>query len=200
MTLKQYLKHFSNIYGALIGLFSGFPLLALLGSPFSGFLFPPLGEFTPYAIALTVLFIVITILLMYFIRDYAIICDNVKRMRLFLVLVAVMVLSIAGFLTLHTVFVYNHVDAVADKKTPVSIGFTRTEKFHDSLKVVDALQTSGPEDDQIRYYWTPFSVAVARASLFLSYLLFLLPGIALFSTMILTDLFERRRKPEMPRQ
>lgn len=181
LTIKEYYKGFKSLYGWIAGVPFILPILRVLvpdSTTFARYLFPPLGNVQQLALTATVLFLVLTTIVVY-------ICCPLTRQKLLRVcgiLLLGFLLSVCAWIALFTSYV-KHV-ALPDQEVAVSIGFRRTPfALREYPRETDSemLRDRGPWEPQIEKLWTCPSIIVVRTLLWLSYTLTLACFLSLLS-------------------
>lgn len=180
-TAAKYFKGFASIFGFLAGATSVLPVVGpLLASDWSFYFFPPLPEFLKTA---TVVLSLATTFLVYFLHTAKFMDSKRGRVKALGWMFGAAVVGIVLYLFAHSAFVRT----IDGQATTVVVGYERTQ-FADDVgggSDWDLLRKRGPVTEEIEKLWTPTSVYISRALLLLSYLLFLLPVVTLFSLGVL---------------
>lgn len=154
----------------------------MIGSDWSPYFFPPLPEFLKTAsvgLSLAITFLV------YFLHPATFVDSKQGRIRAMGWMLGAALVGILLYLFAHSAFV--RTIAAPGRDVSVVVGFERTQRATDVGGGSDweLLQKRGPVVEEVEELWTPRSVYTSRALLFISYLLFLLPLVCLFSLGVL---------------
>jgi hypothetical protein len=171
VSLRSYFAGFVSIYGGLAAI----PFVsALLGVVFKDSgkwaeaLYPPLGDVQNLAEVVSAGVLIATPFLVYLsLRLSRRISAAVPAL-----LIAVVIVCFVALMGLYGFFVRRVSVPSIDAKVWVSVGYTKTElarQFYRGLSDWEMLHDRGPYEDQIQILWTPGSVYIVRALLWLCY-------------------------------
>jgi len=173
VTLLQYYKSFASLYGS----FAAIPIVPLAlhacipdSHTVAEYLYPPLGNVQQLAFAASVGFLFLTTLVIF------ICCRSARRIHpsMPMLLIIGVAFGVCVLIGLYVSFVKRVEVRSVNLEVPVSIGYQRTPfalQTYPQLSDWEVLHDRGPWEDQIQKLWTPQSVGMVRALLWLSYTL-----------------------------
>lgn len=171
ITVGQYYREFISLQGVIAGAPFIPPLLHVFipeSTELAEYLYPPLGDIEWIAVAATIGILVMTTFVVF---SY---CDSTERVRQILpaLLLFGMALGVCTLIALYVLYVRRIPVPSVNLEVPVSIGYHRTDfAFQNYPGWTDwaMLHDVGPIEEQIQKLWTPRSIWIVRALLWISY-------------------------------
>jgi hypothetical protein len=178
-TLRNYYNNFKSISG---GLAAAIGILPVVSSVFTGaahaYFFPPLGDITtPARIGVVVVAVAVTYICFYS-------APPPRKFGRFALILTVSLLAFLCYLLSLMHLVRKITIPATDSETFVSIGYERTPfavQTFGSETDWDMLQARGTSDEEVFRLWTARSVDIARLWLIVSYSVFVLSLVLIFS-------------------
>jgi hypothetical protein len=197
VTIRQYCKSFKSLQG----MFAAVPLVSPLAgfllhefapnlNVFSAYLYPPLGDVDPLALAGTVCLLLLAVLVVYFC------CEILRRVHASvpILLWCLCAVGICALIGLYSWSVRIIPVPSENMEVAVSVGYQRTDfglQTYPGWSDQEMLHDRGPWEEQIQKLWTHRSIAVARALLWLSYTLALTCALVIVSLAVYQDASEQ---------
>ena len=164
MTLSQYYAAYKSLLGIIAGLASASPLLALIPIGADKYIFPPLGNVDIVARLISVTAALLATFFVYFVR-------STNSLRAIAIASSLFVLFAILYTAAFSSFVRTIEIPAQKTSVSLSVGFTRTEfarKEFAGVSDEQILRFRGLSEEEIRRCWTPASLLIARALLWIS--------------------------------
>lgn len=186
ITVAQYYKGFKKLYL----LFAAIPIVPVLLRPFipdssrvAEYLYPPLGDVQQLASAGTVGFLLLITLVVFMC------CRFARRLRTIvpILLIVGVVIGVCVWIGMYVSYVRRIAVPSVNLEVPVSVGYQRTPfalQTYPQSSDWEILHDRGPWEEQIQKIWTPYSIFIVRAILWLSYTLTLACFLSIVSIVV----------------
>jgi heme/copper-type cytochrome/quinol oxidase subunit 3 len=171
VTVQQYYMGFGSWYALAAGIPFVPPLLRACVSDSSAiaeYLYPPLGDVQPLAFAATVIFLLLTTIVVFAFNQSA---QNI-RPSVYVIVGAGFLLGVCVLIALYVPYVRHVAVPSANPEREMSIGYQRTDfalRWYPHESDWEILHDAGPREETIRELWTQNSILLVRGLLWLSY-------------------------------
>jgi hypothetical protein len=197
VTLGQYYKGFKSLYAIAASIPFLPPLLHIVvpdSNTFAQYLCPPLGDVQQLASTFTLIFLLLTTLVVF---D----CCRFARRRhpsISALLTVAAMLGVVALIALYSLYVKDIPIRSTNVNVLVSVGYERTDF---ALKTYPyplwteytMLHDTGPQEEKIQLLWTRKSIWIVRVLLWAAYTLALVCCLSVVSLMVYQHALEKRR-------
>jgi hypothetical protein len=171
VTVQQYYRGFGSWYALAAGIPFILPLLRACvpdSSTIAEYLYPPLGDVQQLAFAATVIFLLLTTIVVFACNQSA----QKIRPSVYIILGVGFLLGVCALIALYVPYVRHVAVPSVNLDVPVSIGYQRTDfalRWYPQEDDWEMLHNTGPNEEKIQKLWTRSSIFLVRGLLWLSY-------------------------------